>query len=146
MPRGVLGDCGAAVRKQDSDGSALDPGIAKTVRRLREWGSSWNYETTDSGDGRSKFEAGTADETTLREPHVFIHADAKYMVDAANDLLATLRDGRLIDSALKRVRVEATYWPADGTAMLQVFGLDDSMWLPRPTTAPASDEPPIGRT
>src|SRR3954462_13626570 len=91
----------AGERLQDSDGSNLDPHIRQTVARLRSWG----FETTDSGDGRSKFLEGTADETTLTEPHVFCRVDPDKMNCEARKMI------RLLKEHAAEARVEATYWP-----------------------------------
>lgn len=106
--------------KQNSDGSQLDEHIRETVARLRSWG----FETTDSGDGRSKFREGTADECTLPEPHVFCQADPDKLNFEARRMLRLLRMYANVDVA----RVEATYWPDRDVAMVQVFGVDDGKW------------------
>ena len=69
---------------------ALDPGVRRLVVLLR----SWNFETCDSGDGRSKPGAGVADDRGIVEvqpmPHVVIEVPALDLLDRFGELLGLL--------------------------------------------------------
>ncbi len=110
--------------RQDMTGDPdkLDPGIRKTVERIRSWG----YQTTDSGDGKSKFESGIADGCTLREPHVFIQANPDELRITADKLWSALRK-RVKSSQF--VDVTASYSPNDEVGIIAVMGIDDASWI-----------------
>ena len=76
----------AGVQEPDSfDYSQLDPGIRETVKFLRTHG----VYTSDSGDGKTKFETGQ-DCCALEFPHVFAVTEPKRMVDEARRIAALL--------------------------------------------------------
>lgn len=85
--------------------AALDPGIRQVVTLLREAG----FETTDSGDGRSKpaewYESGEA----MSFPHVVAVVSVDAMVAEAHRMACVLGRGWV---------VEATYSTAGRTAIL----------------------------
>lgn len=90
--------------------SALDPGIVAAVTFMRGHG----FETTDSGDGVSKGGVGAGEADVLAFPHVFAVVSPAAMVAEA-DRLAALP----WESAFRaRPRVEASYSPDDGVAVL----------------------------
>jgi hypothetical protein len=112
--------------RQDATGEAIDQHIRRTVEQLRRW----SFDTTDSGDGRSKFATGADDEGTLKMPHVFCAVQPDKLLAEADRLERLLRveaqsRGRVKDYPW---RIEATYWPANACAMLQLFDLDDDWW------------------
>lgn len=111
---------------QDSTGEALDPNIRRTVEQLRRW----QFDTTDSGDGRAKFAAGTDDDGTLRMPHVFCAVQPDKLLSEADRLQGLLRTEAQSRGVVKDFpwHIEATYWPANACAMLQLFDLDDDWW------------------
>lgn len=95
------------------DFEQLDPGVRRTVWRLRRWG----YNTTDSGDGRSK-QAVDPDVSALAIAHVHIRCFRSRMMDDADSLWRLLCD-------IEHVNIQATYDPADQSAVVSVFGLHD---------------------
>lgn len=103
---------------------ALDPGIRQVVLLLRSWG----FKTTDSGDGVTK--VGIM-ECAMPIPHVVIPATRCTMHDVADRLYGKLGDlgceVDLVDLVLPNVKIEATYDPADESAIVIVYGLDDEL-------------------
>jgi len=98
------------------DYSAIDPGIRCTVRWLRKR----DYETTDSGDGVTKREAIAAGEA-LDVPHVFMRIKPGKMVLYADALRAALDLAGLEGVG----RVEASYSPDDGVALIALYDVND---------------------
>lgn len=97
--------------------SHLDPGIRKLVRLLNDLG----FETTDSGDGVSKVGA-IARGHALDYPHVFIAATASTMKRRADMLMRRLRkEGIQVSPG----QIQASYDPADGSAVIALMGIDD---------------------
>lgn len=100
--------------------AALDPGIRRTVAWLRDLG----FSTTDSGDGVSKGEDG------LAFAHVFIVPNTwSDLVQTARLLLWHLQGHAKIDVGpvgRGAVFIEASFDPFDGTAIVQLHGLDDA--------------------
>lgn len=98
----------------DVDYEELDEGIRHVVRYLRGVG----YDTTDSGDGLSKFAAGTNDECTLRVPHVVVRLDRSHKrpIETAR----RLRDV-LVGEFGKGWEVQASYDTKDGEALLFAY-------------------------
>jgi hypothetical protein len=96
--------------------AACDPGIRRVVAWLRERG----FKTTDSGDGVAKPAAG--DEDALTEPHVFMVTHRDALADAADRLQAELAAAGFTPRA---GRVQSSYDPADGVAVLALVGIDD---------------------
>ena len=97
------------------DYKELDPGIRQTVRWLRANG----FQTTDSGDGRSKALV-IADGEALDFPHVFMRVDPKAMLQESHRLLALLKKFNLTGD------VELSYNPKDKVAILSLVGTDDN--------------------
>jgi hypothetical protein len=102
------------------DLNTLDPGIRLTVRLLR----ALDFNTCDSGDGKSKVEA-IAEGEALDVPHVFMRTDPERM-RAEADRLATSLGSPPHGLPLPPGSVEATYSPLDGSALLVVYGIDDA--------------------
>ena len=113
------------------DVEALDPGIRRTVLWLRSQG----FETTDSGDGKSKLEPGTnVPEEAETIPHVFMVSKPASLVASADRLVGALRQLGLAVVPQGHdggAWVGSSYDPADGTAVLSLHMVDDAM-LPAP--------------
>lgn len=122
----------------------LDPGIRKTVCWLRR--ELW-FNTTDSGDGVTKFErlTTTTDEDraeildeengAMECPNVAIVVDPTRLVEESE---------RLHDAVLGRIpslsaaheydfQIQASYSPIDQTAVILMLGVDDTMLFPEET-------------
>jgi len=106
------------------DLTVLDPGIRAAVAFMRHHG----YETTDSGDGRTK----PIDERVLDVPHVFARVEPSDMLGETVRLarllkgkcglkVAPLRPDRRTPLA-DEVSIEASFCPAGGTAIISVMG------------------------
>ena len=114
-------------RKDELDYSQLDPGIRETVRRLRYWG----FDTTDSGDGHSKADAGYDPDGFCPHPHVYIRSSASQMV---TDCKILLRFCRVAGVDIGEIRsadspsIQAMYDPVDDTAMIMLAGVSDKDW------------------
>lgn len=111
----------------------LDPGIARTVAWLRAHG----FVTTDSGDGRTKFEKGwTEDDGVLPYPHVVIQVQPQELVAEAERLCRLLHaeHGVTIEPTPPEPpdppQIDATYSVASGVAMIELKHVDDSMLRP----------------
>lgn len=108
----------------EADLLELDPGIRQLVFYLRGEG----YNTTDSGDGVSKFEGLDPDakEDThcipLAYPHVFMTTEAHDLRHAADELDVCISKLQ----PTKPYHVAASYSPSNGVALLEVIGLVDS--------------------
>jgi hypothetical protein len=102
--------------------SELDPGIRETVRRLNDLG----FETTDSGDGVSKPDMECAQSV----PNVAITCKGKDMCVIADRLMREVtRGGFSVEPVgTGKVFIQATYDPADGTAVIQLIGVSDDGW------------------
>ena len=101
---------------EDLDPSILTPGIRKTVLWLRENG----FETTDSGDGITNVEAGM--ECALDIPHVIMTVTPLTLVTRARDL-CLLVEKRGIE--VRPGMIQSSYDPADGSAVLALYGISD---------------------
>lgn len=89
----------------DINEKALDPGIRDIVMMIRRAG----FETTDSGDGKSKPPEGRV----FNFPHVVVKSTKAGLLVESEVLLAFL------DRAGKRPRsVEASYNPVDASAII----------------------------
>jgi hypothetical protein len=99
----------------DVDYDAIDPGIREVVRALNDHG----FETTDSGDGVTK-EPDPGE--VMPFPHVAVHSTAETMISDSRRLFALSR-GEL-RGVLGGVKIEATFDPADGHAIILAY------WLP----------------
>lgn len=124
---------GGSMLGADVDPVGLDPGIVKTVAWLRANG----FKTTDSGDGRTKFTQGfTEDDGVCPYPHVAITVDPGNLVREADRLAQLLYDDHTI--AIEPLgpgeedppRIEASYCAANGTALILLLHVDDSMLRP----------------
>src|SRR5882672_6019684 len=93
--------------------SALDTGIRATVRLLWDAG----FVTTDSGDGTKEDMA-----CAIGVPHVFMRCDPAVLVVEARRLAYFATSHRLVAAEGYGSAVQATYSPADGVAMLMLFG------------------------
>lgn len=115
----------------DDDYAKLDPGISLVVRWLRIHG----FETTDSGDGVSKVDA-IAEGEALAEPHVFMVCKPSDMIAEAHRLLGLLEN---LDAQGAGARIEASYNPNDGIAIISLFGLT-SVAIPRRSSGRRVDD------
>lgn len=111
--------------------SGFGPGIARTV----EWLQGHGFQTTDSGDGRTKISDGS-DPDALHLPHVNMRVDPAEMVSRA-DLLKDLLLGRGILVAESGAfdgapEIVASYDPANGVAVLMLLGVDDALLFASP--------------
>lgn len=91
--------------------AALDPGIRRAVEFFRGAG----HETTDSGDGVSK----PPGPDVLPFPHVVILSTAAELMAEAHAVLRRCAVAPMMGVPLG-ARVEATYDPADQTAIIMV--------------------------
>jgi hypothetical protein len=106
----------------------LDHGISRTVWWLREHG----FDTTDSGDGRSKIEAGFDAEEVLDYPHVVCIVAPADLVTEANRLadLVHERGVEVVPNGRReagQAEIAASYDPADDSAVLMLNHADDAM-------------------
>lgn len=105
------------------DCETLDPGIRRVVQVLR----THHFQTTDSGDGVTKCDpkSPTYMECAINVPHVFMTVDPTVLVTSALRLHRVITAlGVVLNS---EIRIEASYDPADDSAMLMLFGLTDDM-------------------
>lgn len=101
----------------------LDPDIRHTVMWLRSLG----FDTTDSGDGRSKAEL-IASGDALDFPHVFMACPPAELHAEADRLHAELRKRLWSKVALcEPIAIEANYAPIDGSGVLVLRGVDDAL-------------------
>lgn len=108
--------------------NALDPGIRRTVRWLRDAG----FDTIDSGDGVTKAEL-IAEGYALDVPHVYVRANPDNLAADARSLMDFVRAaGFRVSVCHRRDRpitsfvIIATYNAADDTATVCLVGLGDS--------------------
>jgi hypothetical protein len=87
--------------------SDLDPGIRDLVLRLRDAG----FQTTDSGDGASKFE-GDAMGCAEEYPHVHMQTTPDSLLSEAHRLHELFGD---------QGSIQATYDPANKVAVLSFY-------------------------
>lgn len=107
-----------------------DPDIKYVVRWLLEKG----FETTDSGDGHTKLEAGWDERWLIPHPHVIIQVDGDLMAESIR-LLNELRgaDVKVIQvgecdgdgSPLDGCWIQATYDPVTDRGFIELAHLDD---------------------
>lgn len=102
----------------------LDPGIGEVVRWLRGHG----YETTDSGDGVSKFAGGDPPEDAMPVPNVAMVVAPEAMVGECDMLHMLLVTNGLTGEG---VTIQGTYEPG-GPAVILLLGLDDALLGVRP--------------
>ncbi len=120
----------SVAQADDLDLSTLDPGIRDTVRRLRDAG----FHTTDSGDGVTKLSGPDAMECAIAVPNVVIVCDEWDLRKEARRLMGFLADAGIAIVPLQPdgsgVSIQASYDPADGSAVIMLTGLSDGMWAP----------------
>jgi hypothetical protein len=90
------------------DLSELDPGIRDIVGHLRAAG----FDTTDSGDGRSK----EPDPEVMPFAHVALHSGPARMISDADVLLVFLSAADVPPG----FRIQASYDPEDETAVIMI--------------------------
>ena len=114
------------------DYSEIDFGIRELVRAINAHG----FETTDSGDGASKFTGGELMACAESTPNVHMEVDPDDLIAEADRLVSVLRDllkPGVLDEEIeianigmaRRVSIDAAYLPMDSTAILSVRGADD---------------------
>lgn len=108
----------------DFNPDELDPGIRRLVLWLRELG----FETTDSGDGKTKFEQGWTEGCALAFPHVAIVCRPTEIIDGADKLLACLATAGITvtPEGTAGPTISATYDPADWSALLFLSNVSDA--------------------
>lgn len=119
------------ISADDIDYDELDPGIRKTVRLLRAAG----FDTTDSGDGQSKFKNSDAG-CAIDMPNVFIVVADKHRIALEADRLLMFLKSQgvnfdVADDDLEEdafgPHVEASYHPIAGVGILALFNVDDDV-------------------
>lgn len=105
----------------DLNYAELDPGVRKLVRLLRAQG----FRTCDSGDGVSKPPEW---EGVLTVAHVFMETGPEDMVSEANLLFTVLES--VLHVPITPGMIQASFDPADGSAVLAVMGVNDAMIKP----------------
>jgi hypothetical protein len=110
----------------------LDPGIRQLVRLLNEHG----FETTDSGDGKSKFDAEgnplpgweSTDgiDCVLNAPHVAIHCEPAKLIEECDRVHALLVEAGGFETLPRSISVQGDYEPGV-TCHIFVMGFDDTM-------------------
>jgi len=103
---------------------ALDAGVRRLVTALNAHG----FQTSDSGDGRSKWLDGSADETCLDIPHVAIGLKAAHQIIVESQRLLAVLDALALPGT--EFQVQATYDPRDHSAVIMVYGLADGALRP----------------
>lgn len=98
----------------------VDPGVASLVAKLRAMG----WDTTDSGDGKTKIEAG--DDEALDVPHVHMVVDGDEMIRLAQVLLKDVQC-LVSENNWQNIDIQASYSPIDDVATLSLYGIDDEM-------------------
>lgn len=102
----------------------LNPGIRRSVQLLRSWG----YETVDSGDGETH-----QYECDREYPYVAITIGPHALVSGSSRLARLLSERGIpvepigpepLDGG---VMIQATYDPANNTAIIDVLGLHDRL-------------------
>lgn len=103
---------------------SLDPGIRETVR----WLNARGFETTDSGDGVTKFAAGYSTDEAFDVPHVFIHCNPHDIWVQSTRLLRELTEAGFCVEPVghSAIYIQATYDPADDSALIALFGVSDA--------------------
>jgi len=103
----------------DLNPNELSPGIRRTVMMLRKAG----FKTTDSGDGKSNEGMGCEMDT----PNVHMVCDPPELILVTDELHRLLALHGLDTGSDPEVGpfIQATYNPADGVAVVSLFGVDD---------------------
>lgn len=106
----------------------LDPGIRLTVKRLRDNG----FETTDSGDGKTKLLPGSIYDPTevFTFPHVACVIDYEALLREATRLLHLLEDIGIIVRPIgygdgNHPAIQASFDPSNLTAVIELLNVDD---------------------
>lgn len=104
----------------------LDPGIRCVVRLLHRW----HYETTDSGDGKTKQSSGLYDESDLIPvPHVVItgFANLRLLKSTALGLMLDLREEGIVVSPQGEpgASIQYDFCPASNTSTILLMDLSD---------------------
>jgi hypothetical protein len=109
--------------------AGCDPGVARLVAWLRSKG----FDTTDSGDGVTKLAQGyTEEDGVCPFAHVAIVVDKGALVSEADRLTALLWEEHGVEIEPMPPegdppRIDASYCPASGTAMLMLLHVTDEM-------------------
>jgi len=106
------------------DLSKLDPGIRNFVAFLRSKG----FNTTDSGDGKSK----PLDEETLPWPHVFITCAPEALQEVAQRLASAMTSAGL---TVEPGDIQGTYDPAQPTTAVIALVDDEERYMTQFTWA-----------
>lgn len=104
-----------------TDNEDLNPGIRRTVAWLRAKG----FRTTDSGDGVTH-----SFECDRDEAYCSIAVEPARLVSEAARLCLLLEDAGVAVHPMgpeALVTIQATYDPADGSAFIDLVGLDDGL-------------------
>lgn len=112
------------------DPVGLDPGITRTVVWLRGHG----FMTTDSGDGKTKFEKGwTEDDGVLPYPHVAINVSPENLIAETRRLKMLLESehGIIVEPTPPEPpdppQIDSWFSVASETAMIELQHVNDSM-------------------
>lgn len=109
--------------------AGVDPG----VRRLVTWLRENDFNTTDSGDGKTKFAQGfTEEDGVCPYPHVAIVVEKDKLVSEADRLADLLYEehGVAVEPMPPEgdpPRIDASYCPATETAMIMLLHVTDDM-------------------
>jgi hypothetical protein len=117
----------------DEDYEEIDPGIRETVRFLRGHG----FDTTDSGDGKTKFPDGPdapGMPCAMPVANVAILVEPEQLVAEADRLCALLQSVGVVVGAITgnidedehTIEIQAGYDPYDGSSVIVVMFLDDA--------------------
>jgi hypothetical protein len=113
----------------DLDLDTLDPGIRRTVAWLRSLG----FDTTDSGDGVAKPTGG--DECAEATPHVYMRIEYRMLFSSVERLMGNVEHVlgvKVVPHGHEGgVWLQATYDPGDGSTVMSLHGVDDSMLPPK---------------
>lgn len=101
--------------KDDLDYAELDPGIREIVRRLREAG----FDTTDSGDGKSKPKAARVFDV----PHVHMMTTPGGLIVESTRLAHLLMGWGI---AVEQGQIQATYDPIGMSSLISLYNVIDS--------------------
>jgi hypothetical protein len=109
----------------------LDPGIRRTVLWLRKAG----FDTTDSGDGVSKFKVAEPMEGALDYPHVVcvLKPEELYYEAIFMARLVQAQGVKVVQNGRRepgQAEVQASLDPADGSAILVLAGVGDAELFP----------------
>jgi len=108
----------------------IDPGVRRLVTWLREQG----FDTSDSGDGKHKDTLGWSVGDCLLCLHVVIVVDRYDLADAADQLQYKLQRWlgiQISENTFEaRPQIHASYDPVDGSALITLLYVDDSLLPP----------------